>query len=256
MTTSTSTGKAYPWAGGGGVLLFLAAWQGTAWLIDNSLLLPGPLQVLVTLGELAGQGEFWLAVRGTFLRGLGAFLLAAAAGTAAGLAAGRSPLAGRLLAPWMAVVKSTPVLSIILLAIIWFKTPQVPLFVAFLVGFPIVAGNVREGVSQADGDLKEMLCLYGVSRGRRFLHLYLPAAMPYLLAGFSTALGITWKAVVAAEVLAMPARALGTGMNLARSQLETAEVFAWTAAAVLLSAVTEILLQILRRRTDYREGRP
>ncbi len=230
------------------LLLFLGAWQAAAWLIGTELILPGPLRVARTAAALLPRPEFRAAAAGTFLRGTAAFLLSALLGTAAGLLSGRSRIIRLLLAPWMTVIRSTPVLSIILLAIIWFQTPRVPVFVAFLVGFPIVAENVRAGVTRTDSSLREMARVFLVSRRDQILRLYLPSALPYMLAGFSTALGITWKAVVAAEVLSMPARGLGTGMQIARSQLETAEVFAWTVAAVVLAGLTEGLLALARRR--------
>lgn len=227
--------------------LFLGTWQLGALFLGNPLLLPGPAAVFLTLGRSFREPLFWHSLGGTFLRGLSAFTLAALGGVAVGSLVGRFRWAALLFAPWMAAVKSTPVLSVILLAIIWFKTPQVPIFVALLVCFPLVAGNTREGVSQVDPSLKEMARLFRVNPISRFWRLSLPSALPYILAGFSTALGITWKAVVAAEVLAMPRNGIGTAMNIARSQLETTEVFAWTAAAVLLGAGTEGLFILLRR---------
>jgi NitT/TauT family transport system permease protein len=53
--------------------------------------------------------------------------------------------------------------------------------------------------------------------------------------------------VVAAEVLAQPVRALGTGMQNAKAQLETPELFAWTAAAVLLAGTTDAALSLVLR---------
>jgi len=52
-------------------------------------------------------------------------------------------------------------------------------------------------------------------------------------------LGLTWKVVIAGEVLAQPLHGIGTGMFQAKLYLETGEVFAWTVCAIVLSAVTE-----------------
>jgi NitT/TauT family transport system permease protein len=71
---------------------------------------------------------------------------------------------------------------------------------------------------------------------------------PHLVSASHSALGLCWKVVVAGEVLSQPARALGSGMNRARIELETAEVFAWTFAGILLCAVTDVAFKLLRRR--------
>jgi hypothetical protein len=56
-----------------------------------------------------------------------------------------------------------------------------------------------------------------------------------MVSGVSAAVGITWKVVIAAEVLAMPIYSVGTKMQNARINLETAEVFAWTFVSIVLS---------------------
>jgi NitT/TauT family transport system permease protein len=71
------------------------------------------------------------------------------------------------------------------------------------------------------------------------------------VAGAKNALGLSWKVVVAGEVLSQPARALGTGMQNARIMLETAEVFAWAAAGVLLCALSDALFDRLARKFSW-----
>jgi NitT/TauT family transport system permease protein len=72
--------------------------------------------------------------------------------------------------------------------------------------------------------------------------------IPYLLAGARSSLSLCWKVIVAAEVIAQPARSLGAGMQAAKAMLETTELFAWTAATVLLAGLTETALFALRKR--------
>jgi NitT/TauT family transport system permease protein len=74
-----------------------------------------------------------------------------------------------------------------------------------------------------------------------------------MLGGLRSGLSLCWKVVVAAEVLVQPFRALGTGMQNAKAQLETAELFAWTAGTVCAAtaaqfALTLILARLKRRR--------
>ncbi|MCK7479694.1 MAG: hypothetical protein M0C28_22085 [Candidatus Moduliflexus flocculans] len=71
---------------------------------------------------------------------------------------------------------------------------------------------------------------------------------PHLASASHGALGLCWKVVVAGEVLAEPARALGTGMQGARVQLETAEVFAWTLAGILLCALTDAAFKLIQKK--------
>jgi NitT/TauT family transport system permease protein len=119
--------------------------------------------------------------------------------------------------------------------------------------FPIICGNVIEGVGQSESLLVEMAHMYRAGRRTTLFHVYIPSVFPFFIAGATTALGITWKVVIAAEVLAQPLRALGSGLQEARIQLNTAEVFAWTVAAVLLSVASEKLLELTVKNVPWRK---
>jgi len=108
--------------------------------------------------------------------------------------------------------------------------------------------NVVQGIRAVDEKLVEMCRAYRIARVRRWLRVYLPSVFPFLAAAGRTALGLTWKVVVAAEVLSVPRFGVGAELQEARVLLETPLVFAWTAVAVLLSALTDILFLLLTRK--------
>ena len=188
----------------------------------------------------------------TLKRGVTGFLLSAAAALIIGIAAGENRFVFILLKPLLTVIKTVPVLSIVLLAIIWLTTENVPVFVCFLVVFPIISGNVIEGIKNVDPHLLEMADIYRVSKIKIIFQIYIPSLIPYLLAGLSTAAGVTWKAVIAAEVISMPRSAIGTGMQFAQIQLNTADLFAWTIVAIIISSVSESILLMLQYFLPWR----
>lgn len=223
-------------------------------LLSAEIILPSPEITVLRFFELLSSRDFWPALGATILRGLAGFFISCAAGIICGITGGLKPRFNAFIKPYIAIIKPTPVMSVILLALIWFKTDNVPIFVSFLIAFPIIFSNVIEGVSHVDGKLIEMAKLYGLKRNTKLFHIYIPSITPYFLAGISSGLGITWKVVIAAEVLAQPLHALGTGLQAAKIQLETAEVFAWTGAAILLSVVTEKSLNSILRRLPWRDS--
>ena len=72
------------------------------------------------------------------------------------LAAGRWPVVEVLLRPYVLAIKAVPVASFIILALIWMRTSALPLFISFLMVFPILYTNVLAGLRSADGQLLEM----------------------------------------------------------------------------------------------------
>ena len=226
--------------------LALAVWQGAAMLVHAPILLPSPLRVADRLGALLVTLDFWSTVGFSLLRIAGGFLLA--------LAAGRFSLLEILLRPYVLAIKSVPVASFIILALIWLRTSQLSLFISFLMVFPVLYTNVLTGIRGADGQLLEMARVFRVPWKRRVRMIYLPAVEPFLLAGCATSLGMSWKAGVAAEVIGVVGGSLGERLYDAKIYLMTADLLAWTVVIVALSAGFEKLVLWLLRRILRRIG--
>lgn len=240
-------------------LLPLAVWLGVWELLarqaGSALLLPTPGQVLFALGRLCRTGEFWRACAATLGRVFLGGGLGALAGGAVAVAGERWRPVGWAMSPAMKVVRATPVASFILLVWLWCATAWVPAVIAALMAAPVVWGATVQGIRDADPMLLEMAEAYRLSPGKTLRLVCLPSARPGFAAGCRTALGLAWKAGVAAEVLCRPRWALGTQVYRAKLTLETADLFAWTAAVVCLSFLLERLLWGLWRRWDDRERR-
>lgn len=233
-------------------VILILLWKLLSTFMGSEIILPSPESAFRALIELFYQKNFAQSVLFTIRRGLIGFLLSASAALVLGIAAGENKIVYNLFKPLLTIVKTVPLLSVVLLAIIWFKTENVPVFVCFLVVFPVISANVIEGIKNVDSHLLEMAGIYRVGKKRIILQIYLPSLVPYLLAGLSTAAGITWKAVIAAEVISMPRYAIGTAMQLSQIQLNTADLFAWTIIAVIISAASEVFLMALQHLLPWR----
>ena len=205
------------------------------------LLLASPVQALGRLLALAGTAAFWQAVAFSSLRILGGFLLACA------LAAVLAPLAARfqwirdLLSPLVAVVKAVPVVSFIILALIFFSSENLSLLISALMVFPPVYLNVLEGIGHTDRQLLEMARVFRVPVSRQLRGIYLPAVLPYFRSAVSLGLGLCWKSGAAAEVIGLPAGSIGEALYTAKVYFQTGDLFAWTAVIVTVSVIFERL---------------
>ncbi|HEY8345450.1 MAG TPA: ABC transporter permease subunit [Bacillota bacterium] len=215
-------------------LLVFFLWKLAALRIGKELILPAPERVFAVLLNLVQTPEFWRHFFATLRRGIVGFLFSYFAGVTFGLCAGLNSYFNQIFRPVLVTMRSTPSMSFILLALIWFKSDAVAIFVTFFVVFPLVTQNVLEGINQVDPALLEMAEIFRVKPGRILWKLYLPAILPFLVAGAAAGLGITWKVMIAAEVMAVPRWGIGTRMDTARIFLNTSEVFAWTAVVVSL----------------------
>ena len=225
------------------VLLFwLAVWFGLALLVNKPLLLPRPDAVLLRLTALVVTGSFWHTVCMTLLRILCGVLIGTAAASALAVATCRVPLLNTLFAPMLTVIKSTPVASFIVLAIIWIGRDFLPAFIVVLMVLPVVWANVSAGILGTDPLLLEMAHVYHFSRRRILRRIYIPSVLPHFLSALRSALGMAWKAGVAAEVLTVPGVSVGKFLMEAKLYMETTDLFAWTLVVILCSLAIEKLL--------------
>lgn len=222
--------------------IWIGIWQLLYMIVKKEILIVSPLHVLNRLIELVQEKSFWLSTAASMLRVLIAFAAGLVVGTILAVLTHKFAFLHALFYPILAIIRATPVASFIILALVWLKSNELPIFMAFLMVLPAVWTNVTEGIEQTDIKLLEMAKVYRFSRWKTIRLVYIPSIMPYFLAAFATGLGLCWKANIAAEVLAIPKLAIGTMLYDAKVYLLTADLFAWTAVVILLSMVLEKIL--------------
>ena len=242
------------------VLVWLAVWQAAGMALARAwphgdLLLATPVQALIRLGELALTAAFWQAVGASAVRIVGGFLLSCALAVALAALAARFRWVEELLGPPVAAIKAVPVVSFIILALVWLRAEQLSLFISALMVFPTVYLNVLAGIGSADAKLLEMAAVFRVPAVRRLRRIYLPAVLPYFRAAVSLALGLCWKAGIAAEVIGLPAGTAGEALYRAKVYFETGDLFAWTAVIVAVSVGFEKLFLSLVDAAAGKEAR-
>ena len=143
---------------------------------------------------------------------------------------------------------STLLIALILLALIWLSPGSVPVFIALLTMFPFICTNVIDGINSVDQELVDMATFYRVGRNRIIRELYIPAIMPFIISGASSAMGIGWRAIITGEVLSQPKYGIGTLMQGAQTFLNVDAVIAWTILAVIISYGFEKVIRWSERK--------
>ena len=236
-----------------GVALFwLALWQVAAMIVNNSLILPTPIETVLRLFELAKESEFWLFTALSLLRILIGILIAIpAAGVFAALCSG-SKIINALFSPAVTLMKSTPVVSFILIAIFLINRHTIPSAITFMMVFPVLFENIREGISQTPKELLQMADLFGVSWIMKIKRIFIPAIKPFFFSSLTTSVGLAVKAGVAAEVVAYIPDSIGKMLSDAKSYMEPADLLAWTVVIIAISFITEKAVHLFLDHTKRR----
>ena len=230
------------------ILFWLALWQGIAMLVSKPVLFASPVQTVKALLAQLPKRSFWQSAISSLLRIAAGFFLAFLLGLLIGAAAWRWAPLRSLLSPLLTFMKSVPVASFVILTLVWFGSEWLVIIVSAIIVFPLIYFAMLNGLAAADRGLLEMARVFRIHPVRTALHIYRPAVMPYLLGACHSALGMSWKAGIAAEVIGTPLHSIGAQLYDAKLYMNTAELFAWTAVVIFLSLLFEkTVIHLLRK---------
>ena len=217
---------------------FLALWQGIVWLGGYpTFILPSPLAVVERLGELVSNGTLWFHARVTLREVVAGLGLGTLVATFLGYGLAHSPLAERLLAPFIVASQSVPTVAIAPLLVIWFGTGILSkvLVCALIVFFPILVNTVV-GVRSVGRDLRDLMRALEAGWWQTVWLLELPAALPVLLGGLKVGATLAVIGAVVGEFVAAD-RGLGYLLKQGQQVYDTPQVFVGIGALVVLAQV-------------------
>lgn len=220
-------------------LFWLAVWQAASMIVNQPLYMPSPAETFSSLGGLIATQDFWLSVGYTFYRVTFGLIISFVLGIIIAFLASKIGVLESLLRPLMAAVKSTPVMSVIVLALVWFSSSFVPVFSCILLCLPIFYTNTLSGIRSVDKNLLEMAAVFKVKHRRIIQEILIPSVLPNIYSALAVCLGFSWKSVVAAEVLSSPKYSMGFKLYATKIYLDIPALFAWTLTIVVISLVVE-----------------
>ena len=233
------------------VIFALLVWQTAAVAVDQSILLVSPVDVALRLTTIWQVEGFASSIWFSFYHIAGGFLLALVSGILLAALSGRFKWVETALWPFMITVKTVPVASFVVICLIWLSAQNLSVFISFLIVLPVVYGNVLQGIKSEDGKMLEVAEVFRMPVLRRILYIHMPQLKPFILFACATALGMSWKAGIAAEIIGTPDGSIGKQLYYAKIYLDTDDLLCWTVIIVIVSVAFEKLF-MLALRAAYR----
>ena len=236
------------------VLFWLVLWEIADRVIDNRIILVGPTHILMALAEQVGQSDFWVTCGASFLRIAVGFVLSFIGGFVLALVCYRYKLIRDFLEPIMIMLKTVPMISFVIMLLIWVGNQALTIYLSFLIVLPIIYTNTMQGLQSVDVQLLEMAQVFHMAPWKKFMFIYRPAFMPFVLSASKLALGMSWKSGIMAEVIGTPKPSIGREMYAAKTYLQTSNLFAWTIVVVILSVLFETLFMLILKKLSAPMG--
>lgn len=242
------------WTTALGVLaVVLIGWQAIrTFNLAPELFVPAPARVLerflVFLVEPYQGYTLLVHLAITMARVLVAFALAVVTGIPLGLAAGMWGPVHVISEPIVNFIRPLPPLAYLALLLIWlgFGEPS-KIALLYLAAVPPLIINTRAGVLNVRWELVGAARALGARDRQVFLHVVLPASLPFIFSGARISLAFTYTTVVAAELVATSS-GLGFVTLIASEQLRSDTIF----VGIIVMGVTGMLLDAIAARTERR----
>ena len=230
------------------ITFWIFVWFIISKIVNREVLVASPFSVLKRIIALVQADYFWISAAMSLVRIILGFLIAIISAVIVAVLAVKFKFVQTLIEPLMIIIKSTPVASFIILAIVWLDLSFIPAFTSFLMVFPVMWTNVFTGIKATDKNLLEMVQIFNVKKSKVITKLYVPSVMPYFKSACIASIGLSWKAGIAAEVLCTPKNSIGKYLYESKIYLETADLFAWTIVIIVLSLILEkILIRVINK---------
>lgn len=217
------------------VSLLLLIWQLLALYVGQPQLIPSVPGLVETLFQLLKTPTFYQHISATILRGITGMLISLTCAFASASLFARYKLIYELCRPLLTIMRSVPVISFILLALIFLNPEGIPLIIAFLTMYPLLTENLTKGLSNLRPGLTQMADLFKINCRNRLMQVVYPQLKPFLFSGLASAAGFGWRAIIMGEVLSQCAFGIGGEMKRAQNFIAVPELVAWTIMAVLIS---------------------
>jgi NitT/TauT family transport system permease protein len=234
------------------ILLLIAIWETYARWLDYALLFPTFTETVRV--AFVDRGELLLRIAATMralVIGYAAGLAVAAVFTTLAVA---SDFGARFLSTLTAMFNPLPAIALLPLALIWFGLGAPSLvFVIIHSVLWAVALNTLTGFRAVPETLRMSGRNLGLKGVRYVVLILVPAAFPSILAGLKIGWAFAWRTLIAAElVFGASSRSGGLGWYIfaARSELDTARVFAGLLAVIVIGLLVEaVIFRTIEART-------
>jgi nitrate/nitrite transport system permease protein len=189
--------------------VFLVIWEMLCRRTGATL--PPPSKVLADTWELIvdpfydrggiDKGLFW-HMSASLQRVAFGYALAAIGGVALGTLVGQSTWAMRGLDPIFQVLRTVPPLAWLPLSLAAFRNGQPSaIFVIFITAIWPIIINTAVGIRNIPQDYRNVAKVLRLNQLEFFFKIMVPAAAPYIFTGLRIGIGLSWLAIVAAEML-------------------------------------------------------
>ncbi|NLD26196.1 MAG: ABC transporter permease subunit [Acholeplasmataceae bacterium] len=225
-----------------GVIAILLFWTISSLIIDNSLVLPGLDEVFLAFGNVLGDLSTYGLIIRTILKLVLIISVSLLIAFSFAILSYLSTKFEYFLKPVFVLIKTVPIIAIIILLLIFFGNRRSPYIMTALVVLPIMYEGLLGSLKNINQEIIDDVKTLGKVNFRVIKDLYFPLILPYFITTIIQSLGIGLKVMVMGEFIAQPNRSIGYVLQLERSNLNTPVILVWSIILIAIVLLFEIMI--------------
>lgn len=219
-------------------------------LVKNNIFFPSVIDVLIDTFKLLTTWTNIKIILLTILKLILTVFSAYLISLVLGIIAYKSSKIRALLSPIIAIIRCTPVASLIIILILLIGTRLSPIIITLFVLIPLAYEAIYSALNNCDKDIIEETRLISNINLNIIFKVMLPMSFNLLISNVLSCVGLGIKVLVMGEVLSQGANTLGGQIQLARTTIDATRVFSWTLILLILVLLIEYLIGISKKRVE------
>lgn len=230
------------------LIIIIFIWILLANIIDNSIYLPKLTEVFKELINIAKEKSFLRSLISSLVRGGVSFLIAIMFAVILGIISSFNKIFYNFFYPINSVLKSIPTIAFILIALIWLNKNYAPYLIGVIIAFPILYESTLNSILNSNEDLSEMLDSFKVNYMDKLYNLHIQSILISITQIATSTFSLVLKVVIAGEVFGQPTFGIGTAIQGAKINFNTAGIFAWIIIVAILCFLSDKIINFLGKR--------
>lgn len=229
----------------------LLIWSAMAIKINSKYILPSVADTFSAFIKLFDDKKFYIAFFLTLLRSLIAFIISFIFSGVGAIIAHKKKTLERVILTIMSILRALPTIAVVLLLLFWTNSQVAPVIVTMLVVTPTTYTQLKNALDSTDRAIFEAGMVDGANKVQAFIKIELPQILPSLYNAIGSGISLNFKLMVAAEVLSVTVKSLGSLLNDAKYNFDIASMLAMVMLAVLFGIIIEAIFNKISKLARY-----